>query len=145
MRSFMSAFQRVVLLVLLVALGTWLFYIGREHQIFLDNKSIERDGQNFRALAQVNVSVNGGPTLELFPRDREIARVVGPDFTLKVEVLDSLGGDVEKTFELEMRPEFDKDLMISLPLLAAGRDDYVLPAPGARAAAEDDDAGATAP
>ena len=137
MRGFMSFFQRAVLLALLIALGTWLFYIGREHQIFFDNKTIERDGKTFRALEQVNVSVDGGTPMELFPRDREIARAVGPVFTLKVEVLDSLGGDVEKTFEIEMRPEFDKDLMISLPLMAADRDDYVLPAPGAKAMADE--------
>ena len=134
MMKLMSFVQRLALLALLIALGVWPFYIGREHQIFLDNKSIQRDGKNFRALEQVNVSVNGSAAVEMFPRDRDVAKAVGPAFSIRVEVLDSLGGDVEKVIELEVRPGFDKDLMLSLPLLAAGREDFILPPPGGQPA-----------
>ena len=48
-----------------------------------------------------------------------------PDFSLRVEVLDSMGGDVERTIELRMTPGFGKDMMLSLPLLAAGREDFL--------------------
>ena len=134
MKTLMRLFQRLVVLALLIALGTWLFYIGREHQIFLDNKSIERDGKNFRALEQANVSVDGGPAIELLARDRDVAVSVGPKFTIRVEVLDSLGGDVEHVVELALEPGFAKDLMVSIPLLVAGRDDFILPPPGGVAA-----------
>ena len=140
MKAFMRFFQRAVLVALLIALGTWLFYIGREHQVFLDNKSIERDGRNFRALEQVNVSVNGGKAVELLARDRDVAKAVGPVFSLKVEVLDFLGGDVEKTIELELHPGFGGDMMLSLPLMAAGREDFVLPPPTLAARAADEPA-----
>lgn len=126
--------QRLALLAFIIAFGVWLFYIGREHQIFLDNKSIERDGQNFKALAQVNVSVNGGDPIELFTRDRDMAKAVGPAFSIKVEVFDFVGDDPEKVIELEVRPGFGKDLMLSLPLLAAGREDFILPPPGGQPA-----------
>ncbi|MCR4817744.1 MAG: hypothetical protein K5841_02160 [Fretibacterium sp.] len=130
MKMIMRFFQRMVLLALLIALGTWLFYIGREHKIFLDNKSIERDGKNYRALEQVNVSVNGGEPIELLARDRDVAITVGPKFYLKVEVLDSMGGDVERVIEMPLEPGFDKDMMLSLPLLNAARGDFILPPPG---------------
>ncbi|MCR5346709.1 MAG: hypothetical protein K6E38_02950 [Fretibacterium sp.] len=136
MKTFMRFFQRTVLLALLIALGTWLFYIGREHRVFLDNKSIERDGKNFRALEQVNVSVNGGDPIELLARDRDVAVTVGPKFSIKVEVLDSMGGDVARTVEMTMEPGFGKDMMISLPLLNAARGDFILPPPGAASAPE---------
>ena len=129
MKTFMRIFQRLLLLALLIALGTWLFYIGREHQVFLDNKSIEREGKNFRALEQVNVSVNGGTPIELLARDRDVAVTVGPKFSLKVEILDSMGGDVERVVELTLEPGFGKDMMLSLPLLAALRTDFILPPP----------------
>ena len=131
MKTFMRFFQRAVLLALLIALGTWLFYIGREHRVFLDNKSIERDGKNFRALEQVNVSVNGGEPIELLARDRDVAVTVGPRFSLKVEFLDSMGGDVERVVEMTLEPGFDKDLMLSMPLLNAARADFILPPPAA--------------
>ncbi|MBR1672866.1 MAG: hypothetical protein IJ702_08060 [Fretibacterium sp.] len=137
MKTIMRFLQRTALLALLLALGTWLFYIGREHQIFLDNKSIERDGKNFRALEQVNVSVKSkshgdawGEPIELLARDRDVVVTVGPKFSLKAEILDSMGGDVERVIEITLEPGFQKDLMLSLPLLNAARGDFILPSPG---------------
>ena len=67
--------------------------------------------------------------MELLKRDRDVVKVVGPSFSLKVEVLDSMGGSVEQTLERTLTPGFGKDLMISIPLLAAGREDFILPPP----------------
>lgn len=127
----MRIIQRIAVILLIIALGTWLFYIGREHQIFIDNKSITRGEQNFKALEQVNVSIDGGAKIELLARDRDVIKTVGPAFKLRVEILDSLGGDVARVIELDVRPEFGRDMLINIPLLAAGRSDYILPAPNA--------------
>ncbi len=128
----MRVLQRTVVLLALIALGVGLFYMGREHQVFLDNRTIEAGGATFRALEQVNVSVNGGEPIELLERDRDVVRTVGPTLSVRVEVLDSMGGDVERTVDLVLRPGFRRDLMLSLPLVAAGRDDFVLPPPTAQ-------------
>ena len=127
----MRILQRAAVVLLIIALGTWLFYIGREHQIFLDNKSITRDDKNFKAFEQVNVSVNDGAKIELLARDRDMAKAVGPAFMLRVEILDSLGGDVAKVIEVQVRPEFNRDMLFNITLLSAGRSDFILPAPGA--------------
>ena len=66
----MRFLQRALALILLVALGVWLFYVGREHQVLLDNKTIELEGVTFKALQEVRVSVNGAEPVELYPRDR---------------------------------------------------------------------------
>jgi hypothetical protein len=132
----MRALQRFAALCLILFLSAWLFYVGREHQVFLDNKTVEAGGRSFRALAFVRVSVAGGPPIELMPRDRDAAAAVGPRFAVKVEVMDEFGEEVEKTIEKEINPGFSGNVMLSLPLLAAGRDDFVLPPPGA-APAED--------
>lgn len=51
-------------LVVLLALASFLlFYYGRQHRVILDNRSVELDGQNHRALAGVLVAV-GHPTLD---------------------------------------------------------------------------------
>ena len=130
----MRVFQRIASLCFIAALSVGLFYIGREHQIFLDNKTIEIEGQNFRALEFVRVTVapnstGNAPPIELMPRDRDLAKVVGPSFYLKVEVMDEFGEDVEKVIEKNLKLGFSKDMMLSMPLLAADRDDYILPPP----------------
>ena len=138
----MRLLQRTIALLSLIALGVWLFYIGREHQVFLDNRSMEVDGRSFKALEQVNVSVNGANPLELYPRDRDMAKAVGPSFTVKVEVLDSMGGDVVRTIETKVDMGFGRDVMLSLPLMAADQD-FLLPPPGVHAPATEEPAPST--
>ncbi|MDR1979822.1 MAG: hypothetical protein LBQ42_13885 [Synergistaceae bacterium] len=139
----MRALQRSVVLCLILALSVGLFYIGREHQVFLDNKTIEVDGQSFRALKFVKITVRtqagDAPTIELMPRDRDLAKVTGPSFQIKVEVMDEFGEKVEKVIEKDLTPGFSKDLMLSMPLLAADRDDYILPPPAVQAPSSERD------
>ncbi|MBQ7577372.1 MAG: hypothetical protein IJT21_03780 [Synergistaceae bacterium] len=118
--------QRLILLAALVALGFLLFYIGREHQIFLDNKNFG----DYKALEQVNVTINGGEAAELLPRDRDMRKVVGPEFRLKAEIFDDKG-EITHTIEREIRLCFmSKDIMISLPALAAmSEDNFIVAAP----------------
>ena len=63
----------------------------------------------------MNVSVAGGEFVELLKRDRDVVKVVGPSFALKVEILDSMGGNVEQTLEWTLTSGFGKDLIINLP------------------------------
>jgi hypothetical protein len=138
----MRHFLRLLILAAVVALATWLVYTGREHQVFLDNKTIELDGRSFRALKWVKISVNEGEPVELMPRDRDLALVVGPAFKIRVEVMDEWGEEVEKTIDRELTPGFSRDMMLSMPLLAADWEDWILPSPTAQqaaaAAAEDE-------
>ena len=117
--------QRIILLAALIALGFGLFYIGREHQIFLDNKTLGE----YKALEQVNVSINGGEVAELLPRDRDLRKVVGPKFILKAEIFDE-NGEITQNIEREIKIcFFSKDIMINLPSLAASSDEFIVPAP----------------
>ncbi|MBQ7195803.1 MAG: hypothetical protein IJS40_00135 [Synergistaceae bacterium] len=139
LKFLMRWFQRLVVLAALIALGVWLFYIGREHQVFLDNKTLGE----FKALEQVNVSVNGGEVSELMARERGVKKVVGPKFEIKAEVFDE-DGEIVNTITKEIQidkiewPEdfnfnfnfrFSKDIMINLPTLVAGEENFIVPAP----------------
>ena len=123
------ALQRIGILCFFVALSVLLFYIGREHQVFLDNRTMEVEGNSFRALKFVKVTINDSQPVELMPRDRDLVKVVGPSFRLKVEVMDEFGEEVEKVIEKKLTPGFSKGMMLSMSLLASGRDDYILPPP----------------
>ena len=129
----MRTLQRITAVFLVAVLSALLFYFGREHQIFLDNKTIEAEDGNFRALEFVRVSINGASPVELMPRDRDLAKVVGPSFTFKVEVMDKFGDEIEKVVERKLRLGFTKNVMLSMPLLASDRDDYILPPPKVQA------------
>jgi len=125
----MRVLQRIVALCFIVAFSAFLFYIGREHQIFIDNKTIELENNSFRAPKFIRVSVNDASPIELMARDRDLLKVVGPSFRLKLEVMDEYGEQVEKVIEKEFRLDFTKDVMLSVPLILAERDDYILPPP----------------
>ncbi len=124
LKFLMRWFQRLVVLALLVLLGIWLFYIGREHQIFLDNKTLGE----FKALEQVNVSINGGEPVEIMTRERDVKKVVGPKFEIKAEVFNE-DGEIEKTVTKTVHVCFSKDIMINLPTFAAESGDFIVNAP----------------
>lgn len=117
--------QRLILLAALIALGGWLFYIGREHQIFLDNRTLN----GYKALEQVNVSVNNGEVSELMTRERTVNKVVGPKFTLKAQVFDE-DGNIIQTLEREVKLcPMSKDIMINLPVFVSSDRGFIVPAP----------------
>ncbi len=124
LKFLMRWFQRLVVLAGLIALGFWLFFIGREHQIYLDNRALGE----FKPLELVKVSINGGKVSELFPRERDVRKVVGRKFELKVEVPEIYKTPLVDTIYLD----FSKDIMINLPAfvsLDAGDRRYIIPAP----------------
>ena len=124
LKFLMRWFQRLVLVAALIALGVWLFYIGREHQIFLDNKTFG----DFKALEQVNVSINNGETVELLPRERDMKKVVGSKFEIKAEVFDDKG-EISNTITKIINLCFSKDIMINLPAFAGGAENFIVPSP----------------
>ena len=123
-RFLFSWYQRLIVIAGLCALGLWMFWIGREHQIFLDNKPMGE----WRALEQVNVRINGGEVSELMARERDVKKAVGPEFELAAEVFDE-DGEVADHLTVRVRPGCSKDIMISLPALAGGARNFVVPAP----------------
>ncbi|MBQ3395788.1 MAG: hypothetical protein IJG34_02665 [Synergistaceae bacterium] len=124
LKFLMRWFQRLVLLAGLIALGFWLFFIGREHNIYLDNRTM---GEH-KALEQVNVSINDGKVSELLPRDRDVCKVVGIKFEVKAEVFDDKG-EIINTITKTIYPKCSKDIMINLPAMAAGDEGFIVPAP----------------
>ena len=123
-RFVMRWLQRIIVFIGLCLLGMWLFYIGREHQIFLDNKTLG----DYKVLEQVNVSINGGKSVELMSRERDMRKAVGPEFELKAEIFDE-DGNIVNTLTKTITLGFSKDVMINLPALSGGAEEFIVPAP----------------
>ena len=123
-RFLMRWLQRIIVVGGLCALGFWMFWIGREHQIFLDNKTLGE----YKALEQVNVIINGEKPAELMNRERDVRKAVGPKFELKAEVFDE-DGKIVNTITKTIEPKCSKDIMINLPALLGGAEGFIVPAP----------------
>ena len=119
---------RTVLVLLLVGLGVVLFALGKEHQVFLDNKALAVGGAEIPALEAVRVTVDGGEPLEFAADDRDVVQTRGLRAQVKLEVLDG-NGNVTKTVERSVSFSFEDRVMLSLPVLVQGGEGYRLPPP----------------
>lgn len=128
---------RLVLLALLAATGSLLFYLGKEHIILLDNKAAEIGGTRYEAAKYVRVTINGDrkKTMELNSGERVIVKISGPSHYIKAEIIDrqtdTIVSSAERNFNFGKRSSF----MISIPALAANAPDVYLPLPGSIAQA----------
>ena len=119
---------RTVLVLLLVGLGVVLFALGKEHQVFLDNKALAVGGAEVPALEAVRVTVDGGEPLEFAADDRDVVQTRGLRAQVKLEILDG-NGNVTKTVERSVSFSFEDRVMLSLPVLVQGGEGYRLPPP----------------
>ena len=61
-------------------------------------------------------------------RERDARKAVGPKFELKAEVFDE-NGEIVNTITKTITPAFSKDIMINLPALVGGAEEFIVPAP----------------
>ncbi|MCE5184428.1 MAG: hypothetical protein AGIKBDMD_01912 [Synergistaceae bacterium] len=123
---------RLVLLALLVALCFFLYYYGKEHEVLLDNKTVEINGQSYEAAEFVRITVNGDAKnkIELYAKERDVVKVNGPNHTIKVEIIDEDSDKVIKTEERDFNFGKTSSFMISVPAVAEKAPDVYLPLPG---------------
>ena len=74
------------------------------------------------------VSINGERAIELMTRERDMRKAVGPKFELRAEVFDE-NGDIVNTITRTIEPGCSKDIMINLPALSGGAEEFIVPAP----------------
>lgn len=123
---------RLVLLALLVALGFLLYYYGKEHEVLLDNKTVNIGGQTYEAAEFVRITVNGDTDkqIELYAKERDMVKVTGPRHTIKVEIVDEDSDEVLRTEERVLDLGKASSVMISVPAVAEKAPDVYLPLPG---------------
>ena len=123
---------RLVLLSLLIVIGFFLYYYGKEHEILLDNKTVEINGKSYEAAEFVRITINGdaGKAIELYAKERDVVKVTGPNHTIKVEIVDEDSDKVIKTEERVFNFGRTSSLMISVPAVAEKAAEVYLPLPG---------------
>lgn len=107
----------VLLLVLIAGL---MFIVGRGHTVYLDNKTMEYNGQTYDAFYKVEV-VQGGKTLtNLNKRERGMATNIGQNFKITLRIIREKNGDVEEQDILLRLPYSMDGIVINLPGYLSG-------------------------
>ncbi|MGH0053487.1 MAG: DUF6672 family protein [Sphaerochaetaceae bacterium] len=109
---------RLAAILVILLLSVFLFFIGKQHTVLLDNKTVTVDGQEIRALQLVEVQVNNLDSLELAARDRDMEEVTGQRHTVTVIYTDSNWEEytIERSFKVPLMQEM---VLLSIPTLVA--------------------------
>lgn len=128
---------RVALVVLLVLLCFGLYYIGKEHDVYVDNKTVTIDGREYQEIEYLALVVNGDEkdSVEYFAGDRDVLKLQGPNHTLKIIVMDEDTEEVIKTVERKLSLGTIPAIMVSMPAIAEEAENIELPLPHLQQAA----------
>ena len=112
-------FRLGTVLVLLV-ICAWMMVIGRGHTVYLDNKKIEIDGEEYTPPYKITVFVGGQQVAKLNARDRGMATNIGQNFEMTLKIMKEKGGDeTEESYRVKLPYHLD-GIVINLPAYLAG-------------------------
>lgn len=137
--------MRLIAIVIILLIGMMLFFIGKQHTILLDNKTITINGEEIKALKMVEVQVDKLDSLEFVPRDRDKVAVTRQKHTITVSYTDVDWNEISITRKFRI-PLMEEMAIISIPTLVANPDapqsvwleKYELPTFAVQAAPEDE-------
>lgn len=105
-------------LVLLVAVV--MFWIGRGHTVYFDNKTLEYEGQSYPAVYRMTVRDGETQVAKLGKRERGMATTMGQHFEMSVEVLLEKGGE-PAIYPIKLDLPYGVDgVVVNLPAMVAG-------------------------
>lgn len=107
-----------LLVVLLIA--ALMFIVGRGHTVYIDNKTLEYNGQTYEALQRSEVWVGGERLSKLSKRDRTMTTVIGNSFEMKLINTVNKGDEpVEITAKFSLPYGWD-GVLVNIPGWLAG-------------------------
>ena len=111
---------RIAAVVVLIVIGIIMSIVGRGHTIYLDNKTLEYEGNTYKAPYKVTVYVDGEQLTKLYDKERGSATCLGQTFTVTLEIMESKGGSEEtQTYKIPLPKNMD-GIIINIPGYLAG-------------------------
>ena len=111
---------RIAAVVVLVVIGIIMSIVGRGHTIYLDNKTLEYEGNTYKAPYKVTVYVDSEQLTKLYDKERGSATCLGQTFTVTLEIMESKGGSEEtQTYKIPLPKNMD-GIIINIPGYLAG-------------------------
>jgi hypothetical protein len=112
---------RIAALAIILVIAAAMFVVGRGHTIYFDNKTLEYNGQEYKAYHKVKVIVDGKEVAKLSERDRGMADIMGQTLTMTLEITDEKNG-TPHSHKVSMGIPYNMDgIIINLPALMAGQ------------------------
>jgi hypothetical protein len=115
---------RIAAIAVVLLVAVLMFWIGKQHTILLDNKTLEVDGRTYKAFSIVEVQVDKEDRLELAARDRDMAVVTNQSHRITVWYTDDNYEEVVKTWKFSV-PLGESMILLSIPALVGGADQSV--------------------
>ena len=111
---------RIAAVVVLIVIGIIMSIIGRGHTIYLDNKTLEYEGQTYKAPYKVTVTVDGEQLTKLYDKERGSTTCLGQTFTVTLEIMETKNGAEEvQTYKIPIPKNMD-GVIINIPGYLAG-------------------------
>ena len=105
---------RLAAFILLIVVSIFLFYIGKEHLVFLDNRDITIDGTIYKASGNLEILLPGHKPIRITKGDFDAVTVSGPVHTLHIKVLDGKK-NIVREFDYRLKLRFENQYRIHLP------------------------------
>jgi len=113
-------FFRLGAIALLVAIAACMMVIGRGHTVYIDNKSLEYEGETYAPYYRATVYVNGERVSKLQPKERASATNIGQSFSMTLELIKEKGGETE-TVDIAIKLPYNMDgIIVNIPGYMAG-------------------------
>lgn len=108
---------RISAVVIVLLIAVWMFFIGKQHTVLLDNKTVD----DIAALDLIEVTVDKQPSIEITKRMRDQAIVTGQKHTLTIVYTDDSGNEIVLEKDISI-PLGENMVLVSLPVLIANPD-----------------------
>ena len=111
---------RACALLIILGIGAVMFVVGRGHTVYIDNKTLEYEGETYKAPYRAVVYVDGKKVSTLAARERGMATNIGQSFTMTVGIVEEKGRD-EVPHEITIKLPYNMDgVIINIPGYMAG-------------------------
>jgi len=124
MKATRKLFFQIGTILIVLAIGVVMFIIGRGHNIYIDNKTIENyNGSTIKAYYEVVVESKGNEPQTINARERIMIKTMGQKLKLKLTSSEKVSSLPEES-EIEIHiPHSWDGAVINLPLLLRGYDE----------------------
>ena len=111
---------RIITVVFFVALAVLMYFLGRGHTVYIDNKKLEYNGTTYDTPYKVEVYVGGERIAKLYDKERGVATCIGQMLTVTLEITQQKGGTEEVyAYNIPVPRKMD-NVIINLPGFLAG-------------------------
>lgn len=111
---------RIAVVLILAVIAVIMAIIGRGHTVYIDNKTLEYEGETYETPYKVVVSVDGEQVAKLYKRERGSATCIGQKFTMTLDITQEKGGDeTSQTVTIALPYNMD-GIIVNLPGYLAG-------------------------